>query len=54
MSMPPCIGKSYGEIWELYKQAHLSRENPEHELRRIHLKWKRIRAEIDPTYRKGK
>lgn len=52
-SMPSCIGKSDDEIWRMFRDAHLSSANPEHELRRIHLKWIQIRNEVWPTSRRN-
>lgn len=51
-SMPSGVGKTDAEIWEMFKAAHLSPQNPESELRRIHLKWVNIRAEADLAYRR--
>ncbi len=35
----------YQDIWQWFKARHIG-NNSEHELRRIHLKWKKIAAEV--------
>lgn len=41
-SMEPCIDKDYGEIWRIYSAKH----GDTRETREIHLKWKRLAAEV--------
>lgn len=46
MATPPAVGLTYEQIWKNFLAEHLkhSTGNGE-ELRRIHIKWKRIAAE---------
>jgi hypothetical protein len=44
MAMPPCHGKTHGEIWELFVQHHGTHLS-ERELRATHQKWIRVARE---------
>lgn len=46
-SMQTCVGKTYGEIWRIYSEKH----GDTRETREIHLKWKRLAAEV---WRRGR
>lgn len=40
--METCVGKDYGQIWAAYSAKH----GDTRETRQIHLKWKRLTAEV--------
>ncbi len=56
MQSNACIGKTYPEIWQLFRDAHKGDPITEAELREMHLKWVRIAAEVNriPMYTKKK
>jgi hypothetical protein len=41
-SMQTCVGKTYGEIWQIYSAKH----GDTRETREIHRKWRRLAAEV--------
>lgn len=40
--MESCVGKSYAEVWEIYKAKH----GDTADTRKVHLKWKKLAAEV--------
>lgn len=45
MAMKSCAGKDYDFIWKAFQEEHI-KHLPITDLERIHIKWKRIAAEV--------
>lgn len=46
MSLPSAVGKTYGEIWQMFRDEHVRNGLKEVELRAIHQRWINIAASV--------